>query len=211
MTLHISRFWSEIAPGRDAVDYVEISSPSALTPQGVRTHSTVHRVKDLIPRPEMATSDDDNSVLIRTRWAEIEPHYRAWKSGQELPEHGTPLLAWPGLTNEQADGLRIAGLRTVEDVAVMHDAQMSAVPLPGARQLRAAAAAWLEGRDAAAREARIAALEAQIAAMTGDGSIKEDPASEAPAKAAPKPRKAKPAEPEDAEISEDVKQALFGG
>lgn len=206
-TLSIHRFWSDYAPGRDPVDMVEISSPSALTPQGVRTHSTVHRVRDLKPRPEMEQSDDDNSVLIRTRWAEIEPAYKAWKSGQALPETGTPLLAWPGLTSEQAEGLSRAGLRTVEDVAAMHDAQMAAVPLPGARQLRAAAQAWVEGRDKAAAEARIAALEAQLAALVGaDAEEAEAPVKPARrAKAKPEP------EPEPQDEVDAVNKALFGG
>lgn len=54
-------------------------------------------------------------------WATIQPYYDAWKAGQEMPADGTPLAAWPGVTSEMVDRLKLMRVRTVEDVAAMTD------------------------------------------------------------------------------------------
>lgn len=93
-------------------------------------------------------ADDVAGRLAFERWEAIRPAYEAWKKGQEIPDSGHPLGAWPGITPEQADVLRTAGLRSVEDVAAASDGVMSRVQLPNARGLRDLAAKFLEARDA---------------------------------------------------------------
>lgn len=115
--------------------------------------------------------DDTGMPVTNPVWAVIEPHYQAWKRGQEVPEHGTPLESWPLLNKAQIKVLRAAMYRTVEDVAAITDSDLQRVRLPDARMVRDRARQFLQAKsDTAAidkamgeRDARIAALEAERA------------------------------------------------
>lgn len=106
------------------------------------------RVNDLRP-PESLDGDDEGKKMafLRHRWAMIEPAYEAWKKGAELPVNGTPLGAWPGINQDQAQVFIRAGLRTVEDVASMPDSVLTKVHLPNVREFRQQAKAFLEATD----------------------------------------------------------------
>lgn len=91
--------------------------------------------------------NDVASRLAFERWEAIRPAYEAWKKGQEIPDSGHPIGAWPGITPEQADVLRTAGLKSVEDVAAASDGVLSRVQLPNARGLRDLAQKFLDARD----------------------------------------------------------------
>ncbi|TIU43697.1 MAG: hypothetical protein E5W30_20910, partial [Mesorhizobium sp.] len=77
----------------------------------------------------------------------------------------TALAAWSGVTPEQAEVLRTAGIRTVEEVRDLTDGQLDRVRLPNMRDLRKQAALFLENSDAAKAAEREAAKDAQIAAL----------------------------------------------
>lgn len=106
------------------------------------------------------------------KWEAIKPYYEAWKKGQEMPTEGTPLAAWAGILAHQADALRGAQIRTVEDVAGLTDAIMQRIGLPGLRELRATAQTFLKNRnspmaainaDMALKDEQIALLQQQMA------------------------------------------------
>jgi hypothetical protein len=104
-------------------------------------------------------------AALRSQWAQIEPHYEAWKKGQDVPTSGTALGAWPGVNPDQADALRSVGLVTVEAVANATETILARPPLPNMREIKRQAALWLDGQDSAAMSLRVAELEAQNAAM----------------------------------------------
>lgn len=213
--LDIIRFWAEVRPGRNPIHMVELASPTAISPQGVRTHSTNHRVKDLRPVEDNAAWGNlpsDTQMLIRARWDIIGPAYEAWKSGQEMPLTGTPLAAWSTISGPQAEALRMAGFRSIEQVAEAHESQLMAIRLPNAAVLRDAARQWLGSQDAAAKEQRIADLEAKLAAMA-DMMAEQQAANKAPTEKPAKGRKAAQAEgdPEPGQAEADIAAALFGG
>lgn len=129
--------------------------------------ATWHRVEKLRPY-----DTEDESVLgsasyqaMAARWEIIEPKLTAYLQGAEIPEDGTPLGAWGGLTAEQADVFRSFKIRTVEEVAALRDGDIQRIPLPNARKLKGLAAAFLENKDASAAQAELADLRAQMAAM----------------------------------------------
>jgi len=99
------------------------------------------------------------------RWDVVGPAYEAWRNGQEIPETGTPIDAWGGVTSDQAKALKAMGIKTVEAVRDMGDAAMRELRMPNARQLPRMAASWLETSDAAAKDAENAELKERIAAM----------------------------------------------
>jgi hypothetical protein len=129
------------------------------------------RIRHMRVTEEMLRGEQTEKLELMTmRWAQIEPAYEAWKTGHEVPVNGTPFSAWAGVTSEKAEVLRRHAIRTVEEIADLSEGQMEKIPLPGMRELRKQAKIFLEGRGAAEAaqaqadaEARIAALEAQLA------------------------------------------------
>jgi hypothetical protein len=102
---------------------------------------------------------------MRHMWATIEPAYLAWKEGREVPLNGTPLAAWPGVTPEQAEVFRLAGIRSVEQVRDLTDSLRAKVRLPNTRELQDLAKLYLENTGVAAAAEREAAKDRQIADM----------------------------------------------
>jgi hypothetical protein len=142
--------------------------------------------------PEDAIRNDDGGLkmaAMRSTWAQIQPHYLAWKEGNELPDNGTPLAAWSGVTPEQAEVLRRIGVKTIEGVASLTESILSQPPLPNLREIKAQAKLFLDGRDKAGLVEELAkarAMNEEMAAMLA--ALEED-----------KPRRGRPPkEPETA-------------
>jgi hypothetical protein len=116
-------------------------------------------------------------------WAKrqvIEPIYQAWKAGQELPESGTPLGAWPGLQPDQAEVFKMAGVRTVEAVRDMTEGELTRIRLPNLRGLKQMAERFLAAKDdskvtvaLAEKDREIAELKAQMEELVS--LVKSDP------------------------------------
>lgn len=163
---HVLRFWTTypVRGGQtvevDMVEYCGIGRAQSATTIAPVSH--LSRVRQ--------DGDPDNPAfrMARDRWAVIGPLYAAWKAGQEVPANGTPLAAWAGVTAEQAEVLRSAGLRTVEDVAAATDSIIGRVPLPGLRGLQDQAKAFLDSRGAADIAAQMAQKDAEMAAMRAE-------------------------------------------
>jgi hypothetical protein len=124
-----------------------------------------HPVEDFRP-PKFLKNDDDGqkAAIMHSKWAVIEPAYKAFLEGNELPETGTPLAAWAGCTKEAADVLKANYIRTVEDFAAATDAQIGRIQLPNVRALRDQAKAFLDGADKVAANAKVADLSDQLEA-----------------------------------------------
>ena len=151
---------------------------------------TTERVRHLIPDPALMGEDQDGEKLrfMTARWLQIEPAYEAFKNGREIPLNGTALAAWSGVTPEQAEVLRTAGIRTVEEVRDLTDGALDRVRLPNMRDLRKQAALFLSNSDAAKAAEREAAKDAQIAEL-----VERQAAMEAMIEELTKPKPAKAA------------------
>lgn len=127
------------------------------------------RIEWMKPENVKNQTDDENGSkkmdFMRWRWAQIEPSYQAWKKGHELPVNGTPLSNWPGLNAAQADVLRKLAISSVEQVATMNDAIMSKIQLPGVREIKAQAQAFLDAQGGADMANRLTGLEESNAAL----------------------------------------------
>lgn len=168
------------------VDYVDIG------PLGYTNKTMIpHRIKDL---------QKDISGL----WKFVQPKYEAWKQGQTLPDEGTPLAAWNGCMTEQADVLRVNGIRTVEQLARLSDGHLEGVKLMGLRGLRDQAKAYVAAAGArdtaklfAQKDSEIAALKEQMAELMA--AVRNRDNEEEPVKRRPgRPRKEDGAEAEAA-------------
>jgi hypothetical protein len=127
-------------------------------------------------------ADLDRLVSNGTFPAQWASHFRdkfkAYKEGQVEPELGLSVKQWPSLSKAQSENLLAAGVRTVEDVAAMNEQTLQKVGM-GARELKGKARVYLDSRDAnkaaemitavriesEAKDERIAALEARLAAI----------------------------------------------
>lgn len=152
-------FKAEFINGKQ-VDWVEIA-PSGEAFE--RTHTWL-RVKDIIP-PEHPDLTAPSHIAMVERWKQIGPAYEAWRNGQELPEDGTPLAAWSGVSPEQAAVLVRMGLKTVEAVRDMSESAIVKLPFPNARKLPALAGEFLSGRDKVSQARELDAMREKMAAM----------------------------------------------
>lgn len=143
--------WVKLAPIGENVTYVQ----------------TWHRVAKLIP-PETENANQRQSEKYRNmkaRWDIVGPAYEAWKAGNEIPENGTPLAAWSGVTPEQAEQLKKYGINTVELVATMSESTLTKLRWPDARKLPQLASEWLASKDKVDTDKKLQAAEDKIKAM----------------------------------------------
>lgn len=165
MTIRVIKFWTNYTPGEnglpkgvDMVMYAPIGKADKLT-----LVEAVSRIGKL--HPLEAAADNPAVQMAHERWNAIKPAYDAWKNGQALPETGTPLGAWPGVSQEQADALKMMGIRSVEEYATASDGIINTVPFPGARELKAAAQSYLKGADRQAITNDLAKKDEELASL----------------------------------------------
>lgn len=143
--------WVELAPAGEAFE---------------RTR-TMHRIKD-IRTPENVTGDKregDSFKVMEARWAAIAPKYEAWKRNEDIPDDGTPLAAWAGVSTAQAAHLKAMGIRTVEAVATMGEGAIARLPFPNAKKLPELAKNFLSSKGEAAKDAELADMRERMAIM----------------------------------------------
>lgn len=170
--INVIKFWTQYTPapdgtlkGVDMVAYAPIGKADKLT-----LVESVSRLGKLHPI-EMA-ADNQAIAMAHARWNSIKPAYDAWKNGQAMPDRGTPLGAWSGISQDQAEALKMIGIRSVEEIAEASDSIIDRIPFSGGRSLRTTAQAYLKAadrqalaHDSAQKEAKINALEEQLAEM----------------------------------------------
>lgn len=158
--------------GRRVLEHVEEDWVTFAPSHSPLNAHTTERIRHMKPTPEiLAGENGEKTRFMVAKWSQIEPHYDAWKKGNELPLNGTPLSAWPNVNAGMADILKQSGIRTVEEVANLMESQLEKIRLPNMRELRSTAVKFLENKTAAAsaerdaaRDARVEALEEQLAA-----------------------------------------------
>lgn len=97
--IHIKRFFTQFSPAPTpenpeamrAVDWVEYGPVGSL--DKCTTIDKVSRLRAVVKD----TGSNPVAAMASAKWRAIEPFYDAWKKGNELPEHGTPLAAWNGV------------------------------------------------------------------------------------------------------------------
>lgn len=142
---------------RDMVEYGPIG-------QAGRTHVT-ERI-DVLSKVQKVAGANPAVQAARVMWDFIRPRYEAWKGNQDLPEVGTPLAAWNHLTKEQAEILRVNGVRSVDDVALLTDTHIHRIPIPNLRSIIEAAKKFLDSSDVNKFAGEMKAKDETIAALT---------------------------------------------
>lgn len=142
------------------VDYVQYG------PAG-EFNSTVieEKVARLKPREEDAIEREERFYAMKAKWDVIAPAYEAWKSGNTVPEGGTPLSAWSGLTPDAVKVLKMAGVKSVEELSELSDSVLTSIRLPDMRNLRKQAGLFLQSKDQSVVVEQIKQRDAQIEVM----------------------------------------------
>jgi len=107
----------------------------------------------------------DVQKSIDGTWECLEPHYDAWKKGNEAPVSGTPLAAWSGVSPELAAVLKTKDILTVEDIRDMTEAQIEKSGIPGMRLIRDQAKAWDASKDSRRTEIALTSLQDENSAL----------------------------------------------
>jgi hypothetical protein len=156
-------FKAEYGAAGKVVEWVELA-PSGEAFERTRTW---HRIKDLMPpeTEDASRADGMSSKVRRARWSIIQPKYDAWKRNEEVPEDGTPLAAWAGVSPDQAGHLKAMGIRTVEAVRDMSEGAFTRLPFPNARKLPELAGEFLSSRSAAEKDRELADMRERMAIM----------------------------------------------
>ncbi len=184
--------------GKRVLDHVEEDWVTFAPSQSPLNAHTTERVRHMMPTQEIIEGENgEKSRFMIAKWSQIEPHYDAWKKGNELPVSGTPLSMWPNISSGMADVFKQNGIRTVEEVAGLMESQLEKIRLPNMRDLRTMAQKFLENQGAAevaereaARDARIESLQEQLEAAM---ALLEEKAAEKEA-----PRRGRPPKQEEA-------------
>jgi hypothetical protein len=142
---------------RDMVEY---------GPIGQAGRTQVNERIDILRSVQAVAGANPAVHAARAMWEHIKPRYEAWKSNQELPETGTPLAAWNHLTPQQAEILRVNGVRSVEDCAQLTDTHINRIPIPNLRSIIEAAKKFLDHKDVNRFDAEMKAKDDTIAALT---------------------------------------------
>jgi len=201
MDIRVLRFQTKINKVGKAVDWV-LYAPA----HGIGNMATWARVKDLIPPAEF---EDDRDVQgtkmahMRAVWSKIEPHYNSWKKGSEMPETGTPLVAWPGVTEDEVAALNRVQVRSVEELAEMGDSALDRVALPNTRSLREQARKFLALAATAQTNDAIERMQAENAEMKAQLEAALALLAE---QAETKPKRGRPRKEEAAEVEAEVEE-----
>jgi len=151
---------------RLCVDWVEYCAVGQV--QRSTNREAIHRLARVAPY--VANSNDEAARFANMRWNSIKPYYEAWKSGQEMPEYGTPLAAWPGITPGAAEVLLAHGIRTVEELRDLSDGVKAKIALPNIRDLCANAQRFIDSYDSQKVATALEEKDAKIAAMAAQSA-----------------------------------------
>jgi hypothetical protein len=148
--IYPQKFWTELKDSKDPANPIKIDMVECVK-RGAPGTTIIYRISKVKEDPLF--------------WAVIGPSYDAWIKGNQEPEDGTPLSAWPGIRSMEADRLRSMMIRTVQDVAAMTEADMDRCNIMGIRTIREKAIAFLGASDQQKAAVDLLDAKAEIAAL----------------------------------------------
>lgn len=120
-----------------------------------------HFVEILIPGDRKTVIDRQVKREDKERWPR---QWMAYQSAQEAPLEGTPLAEWPGIPRSLVEELGYSNVRTVEQLASLHDSALTAAVAMGGILLRDKAKRYLEHAQGLAPTETLAAEVERLAA-----------------------------------------------
>lgn len=166
IALHIHGFTTKYVTNEDGatreVDYVHVAQ------RGQEQWNTIPIPVRNIFEIEPLDPNNPVTVMAHQRKALVKEAYDNWKGGKGDVVNGTPLGAWPGINQAQAEIIRHAGLHSVEDLAAATENQIMRIRLPDARDYRDRARRFLAAKPQAAEAGKLGKLEADNERMRAE-------------------------------------------
>ena len=162
MDIRVLEFKTKYTNGKEH-DWVLYAPASNI--KDAQTWERVDRLKPLDDDDDKHRRDPmgTKKMHMKAVWSFIEPAYKAWKSGNELPETGTPLVAWSAVNAAQVAEFKKVGIKTVEDVAGITDGVIQKIKLPQVARLRGLAVDYLASADSVELAQEVADTKEQLA------------------------------------------------
>lgn len=105
-------------------------------------------------------------LLPQTWYDGFSRAYESWLKGEEVPIAGTAIKGWPVLSPSAQKTIIAAGIRTVEDLAELPEAELSRIGT-GALSFKQKAQNWLKAaNDVGKVTEQLTAMTVQIAELT---------------------------------------------
>lgn len=152
-------FWREYTPDPADPSQMREAHWVKWAKRGESGQTTSEKVARLMPTAQRQAAAE---------WQVIGPLYEHWLKGEEAPQNGTALYAWPGMPRELADEFKKLHILTVENLAELPDHALSRIPYPNTREMRARAKAFVDGKELAAYGDQLALRDRQIEAQAGE-------------------------------------------
>lgn len=155
--------------------YMEtVEDKAASTREGKPMFMEREKVEIHVPGDRNTVVDRLVNDEHRNRWPRL---YAAFKARETVPLEGTPIGEWAAIGRAQAEELKYAHILTVEILADLPDDALRRAVKMGGVALRDKAQRWLKdvndrapmeklAAEGAAKDAKIAVLEQQMADMT---------------------------------------------
>lgn len=186
--IKIEKFWTDFEPDPFNPGTMRPVDKVTWVKRGDQHHSTVtEKIARLCGGERPGKDGLPTHIPPAIEWLVIEAPYKAWKERQEMPVSGTPLEAWPGMTPEQVRVMKGFHLDSVEDVAEMGESVIMRCGIPGIREIKKKAQAFLTAqRDTSKIEAALSSRDAEIEALKAMvADLQAARAAEEPAKRGP--------------------------
>ena len=120
---------------------------------------------DDVVHVQILVPGDSKSLILRPATRKDEEDYplafARFKSNEAIAQSGTPIEHWPQLTRGEALSLKSAGLRTVEELAEVHDGNLGKLG-SNAREYRTKARAYVNNAANSAAAAEMAMRNSEL-------------------------------------------------
>lgn len=160
------RFWTDTKIDIDSAETVDVEYVEWTRIGDRYEPKTVEKIARLKGNPVRGRQ-------AMPEWAVIEPHYDAWKMGKKRAEDGTAFSEWKGVDSRLVQTLEELKIYTIEAFVAVPSHQVGTIRHPHVSRWQDLAKAFLQDNasraqlrtELAARDAELAEMKAQIAAL----------------------------------------------
>ena len=165
--MQVHRFWKSYKQNPDDPGTLKEVHWVEYGPLGNKARMTnINTVGEIIDRLQPLEGSSDPAVVIAHMRADfIRKAYQSWLAGEEMPVNGTPLAAWNALSPEQAEAIKLQGIKTVEEIAALTESTAARMPFPNKLEMVKLAKNFVESKDQTRLAAALTKKDEEIASL----------------------------------------------
>ena len=135
------------------------------SPRGQDRLVVNERVEHILRVDDRMNRDHPAWIAANARREYIRPAYEAWKKGEEIPAEGTPLGVATFIGPDNAEILKRAGIRTLEELVNTPEHNRQKLNVPRIREIVVQAQRFLDMKDTNAHMAALSKQDEEIKAL----------------------------------------------